>query len=407
MTIRRRRVRPLRIGVILLSVVVIATQAAPSQADDAARSTDAVAQSTTFPDTAPVLTRIGRLMLDDAVIREKNTAAAGPSQAEPIFPLPMCGFVGGLCGALNRDGTIAVVPTFDWVDSFHEGRARVRSRGLYGYVDTFGRIIVKPQFSAAEPFSGGLAQIEVDGSAALIDRDGREVVPHALGFAARFTDDVFWVGTGQLDQSDWRKLGLSRTPKNEALLRSNFPSGKWGLIDRAGAWIRQPDLTLVKLYDHSRHDLMWAKSDKGWGLIRPDGSWQIEPQFDDVRSTESGLTPIALKHLWGFADTSVRIVIEPKFEGALPFSGQFAGVRANGKFGFVDRTGTLVVEPKYDFIWHDVRFPASWWWIKSGDKYGLIDASGHLLLPPQFDQTPTICADGRLRWQSSAAKWAC
>jgi hypothetical protein len=42
------------------------------------------------------------------------------------FPLPSCLFPGGLCGALNRDGSIAVVPQYDWVDKFYEGRALVR-----------------------------------------------------------------------------------------------------------------------------------------------------------------------------------------------------------------------------------------------------------------------------------------
>jgi hypothetical protein len=153
---------------------------------------------------------------------------------------------------------------------------------------------------------------------------------------------------------------------------------------------------MVKLFDHTRRGLMWAKSDKGWGLIRPDGSWQIDPRFDDVGPSESELTPIAIDHVWGFADASGRIVIEPKFELALPFSGRFAGVRSNGQFGLIDRTGTWVVEPKYERIWHDAHFPQSWWWVKNGDKYGLTDASGELLLTSQFDQTPTVCADGRI-----------
>src|SRR5260221_6021814 len=79
---------------------------------------------------------------DENRSRERGTATVS-------FPLPTCAFEGGLCGALNRDDSIAVAPQFDWIDKFHEGRALVRSRGRYGYVDTAGRRVVEPKYDIA------------------------------------------------------------------------------------------------------------------------------------------------------------------------------------------------------------------------------------------------------------------
>ena len=54
-----------------------------------------------------------------------------------------------------------MAPEFDWVDTFHEGRALVRLGGLYGYVDTEGRRIVEPQYEIAGVYRGGLAEVSI------------------------------------------------------------------------------------------------------------------------------------------------------------------------------------------------------------------------------------------------------
>ena len=81
-----------------------------------------------------------------------------------------------MCGAINRDGSVAVPPQYDWVDKFHEERARVRRAGRYGYVDTTGRLVIEPRYEIAGAFWRGSAEVDVDGKSALIDPEGREVL---------------------------------------------------------------------------------------------------------------------------------------------------------------------------------------------------------------------------------------
>src|SRR5262249_16855426 len=150
-------------------------------------------------------------------------------------------FEGGLCGALNRDGSIAVAPRFDWVDKFHEERALVRSGGLYGYVDTVGRLVVEPQYDIAGAYWRGYAEVSIDGGSGLINPEGRQVLEPRFARAHPFTADVFWVleGTRQYDGQP----GLADLVHYEAFTVTNDVSagGKWGMIDRAGGWIRTPE----------------------------------------------------------------------------------------------------------------------------------------------------------------------
>ncbi len=49
-----------------------------------------------------------------------------------------------------------------------------------------------------------------------------------------------------------------------------MPKGKWGLVDRAGSWIRQPRILGIRTFDRSNQQLMWVRTKVGWGLRRSD-----------------------------------------------------------------------------------------------------------------------------------------
>ena len=159
---------------------------------------------------------------DETRLRQRGTSTSAS------FPLPTCAFEGGLCGALNRDGSIAVAPEFDWVDKFHEERALVRSGGLYGYVDTAGRRVVEPQYEIAGAYWRGFAEVSIDGKSALIDLEGRQVLAPRFARAHPFTEAAFWVldGTRHYDGQP----GLADLADYEAPIITNDVTarGKWG-----------------------------------------------------------------------------------------------------------------------------------------------------------------------------------
>ncbi len=317
------------------------------------------------------------------------------------FPMPSCNFDGRLCGAVNRDGTIAVAPVFNWVSSFMEGRALVRQGELYGYVDESGRLIARPQFSTVDTFVQGLAQIDVDGRSGAIDRDGQVILWPRFGFVVPFTANSFWATEErEIHKGD---IGNRRFLFDQPIYYVNgrsetyvMPKGKWGLVDRSGNWFRRPEFSAVRYFDNKASGFMWAKTGANWGLVRPDLSWRIEPKFEEVRTLEDGMAAIQLNGRWGYVDGTGRIVIEPRFDEAGPFTGPYAPVRVDKLFGLIDRKGAWILEPKYDLIYKGGIFiPIGWWNIKLGEKYGVLDDALNVFLEPQFEQEPFFCLDGR------------
>src|ERR1700719_2188477 len=78
------------------------------------------------------LTPAGKAILQSEIAIGGQPLNDRPGTTKSVtFPLPMCTFPGGLCGAVRRDGTVAVIPRYDWVGPFSENRAAVRVGGLY------------------------------------------------------------------------------------------------------------------------------------------------------------------------------------------------------------------------------------------------------------------------------------
>lgn len=339
-----------------------------------------------------------RQQLDSELQSEANAKKIDAGRLD-AFPMQVCD--GGLCGAINRDGTFAVPLAYNGVERFSEGRALVQMRHrytyLYGYVDDTGRVIARPQYAIADRFSRGFAQIDVEGKSGLIDREGQVALWPRFGFAVPFTKDLFWVTQERnvvQGNTGTQRFVFDYPADSDTMIR---PKGKWGLVDRSGAWVREPEFLDVRVFDYARSELMWAKTEAGWGLIRPDLSWQVEPKYQNTGVMEDGVAPIMLDGRWGFIDVAGRTVIEPRFNYAFYFIGPYTPARIDKKFGMIDRTGAWVVEPQYDMIYPGgITLPRTWWSVQLNKKYGLLDDRLRTVLPPEYDQSISMCEDGRI-----------
>jgi len=345
--------------------------------------------------SAQILDAVRAAVLAGALTVEDREKKPG-SFRSVSFPLPTCAFEGGLCGALNRNGTIAVAPQFDWVDKFHEGRARVRLGGLYGYVDTAGRVVVEPQFEFAGVYWRGLAEGSIGGKSALIDLEGRQVLEPRFARAHPFTKDVFWVNDGTRRYDGEPGMAELVNYEDRDVTRDVDVDGKWGLVDRTGEWIRRPEFSLIRPFDRNDASLVRVKTDAGWGVIKPDGTWFLEPKFESLGGLYKDLAPVRIEGRSGYIDRSGTIMIAPQFDDAGYFERDDLAVARIGKLaGLIDRTGAWVVEPKFDLIFVGLVLPENAIRVMVGGKFGAIDRSGRYVVGPRFDTfNIIICDDG-------------
>jgi WG containing repeat len=351
------------------------------------------------------LTAAGKAILEAKLASDGGPLYDRPGPEKPLtFPLAMCAFPGGLCGAVRRDGSVAVPPRYDWVGTFSDGRAAVRTHGLYGFVDEYGHEIVPPHYRMAGDYRFGFAQVDMDGKSGLIDRDGRLVIEPRYGFVEAIAPDRFRVSETRLPGE---MMGTEVFSGPGAEFREDGgrivdPSdgSKSRIIDRTDQWIEPPD---IRIFDPDDRSIRIVLKDNRWGLQRNDGSWLVMPQFNAADVLSDGLARVRVGGRIGFIDRGGRLVIDPIFDEAWAFTPGFARTPARrGRFvGAIDRTGAWVFRIEADELHWAVSAgrnggaPFGWHFHRHG-RWGLLDLDGHVVLDAGFDQTVQRCADGHL-----------
>jgi hypothetical protein len=348
-------------------------------------------------------------------ILQRQIAADGAALNNPsgpikpaTFPLAMCAFPGGLCGAVNRDVTVAVRPQYDWVGKFSDNRAAVRLGGLYGYVDEEGREVVKPQYRIVDDYKFGFAQVDVDGKSGLIDRDGKMAIEPKYGFIEAIGPDRFRVSeirqlggeVGGEDFSGIRTIASTATSISVSLPEHSTGSG---VIDISGRWIESLGAWPPRAFDKDDPSIRWVQKDKLWGLARTNGSWLVEPKFERADTLSDGLARVTLNGKIGFIDRTGNIAIEPTFDKSGSFMSGLGRTWAerDGTAGVIDKTGSWVFRTNYQQVSFAISFHANnpsvfGWNFRKDDRWGLLDLDGRAVLEAYFDQTIQHCADGRL-----------
>jgi len=65
---------------------------------------------------------------------------------------------------------------------------------------------------------------------------------------------------------------------------------------------------------------------------------------------EKGPIPFRKGDLWGYADTTGKLIIEPQYDEAMIFYNDYTFVKKKGKYGMINQSGKLVLPFKYDAV---------------------------------------------------------
>ena len=77
---------------------------------------------------------------------------------------------------------------------------------------------------------------------------------------------------------------------------------------------------------------------------------RIPQRFEVAHPFSEGLAAVRIEGLYGFIDTTGKIVIAPRFQNAGLFAGEYAEVRLDNASGVVNRSGELVISPRFKRI---------------------------------------------------------
>jgi hypothetical protein len=140
---------------------------------------------------------------------------------EGLAAVKVAGPIGTRWGFINTKGQFAIPARFEAVTDFVGGTAAVKMTspdgGKWGYIDKSGQFVILPRFRNAASFASGLASVELHPDSGretanvwgFVDRTGTLAIPAMFDRARSFSDGLAAVDSG----------------------------GKWGYIDRSGAFV--------------------------------------------------------------------------------------------------------------------------------------------------------------------------
>lgn len=161
----------------------------------------------------------------------------------------------------------------------------------WGYVDERGVIIVPYKYDIANPFSEGMARVWLNWKNGYINERGKVVIPLKYKDAKDFSE------------------GLA------GVYIESFNYTGWGYIERTGKVVIRLESKYSKIGDFS----------EGFARVVSDDN------------------------LYGFIDTTGKIVVTPKYEEAGDFSEGLVWVKFEGKFGYIDKTDKIVIPIYYSY----------------------------------------------------------
>ncbi len=238
----------------------------------------------------------------------------------------------GRTGFKDREGRVLVAPTYEAALDFSSGLAAVRVNGLWGFVDTSGKMVIAPRFTAGGMFGFGSALVGDGKEAATIDRSGavveRITVTPVEGPPADGLTPVYFGG---------------HTIRDVGLVNAH-----WGYVDTQQRVVVAPRFGHASAFSFG----LGAVDDDGkYGLINRDGAWVTRPIYADVRPLVQGLAAVNLGGdrqvswtpvyggLWGFVDATGREAIAPRYTQVTDFSEGAAYVQRPGYRGFLSQSG--------------------------------------------------------------------
>lgn len=214
---------------------------------------------------------------------------------------------------------------------FNDGLCPFILNNRWGFIDLDGNVVIEPKFicyvgdyGSKPKFSEGLTAI-VDPETervGFINKNGEIVIGPKFYSAYTFNEGVAIVGT----QDDHV------------------------IIDKTGKILAQKFVAINGYYSQFNQNRAICQKQFKYGFIDKNGTFVIEPQYDEVRLFSNGLAAVKLDGKWGFIDTLGKLKIPAKFTNEpWSFNSNRSFVQGtNNKWGIIDTAGKLLVEPIYN-----------------------------------------------------------
>lgn len=252
---------------------------------------------------------------------------------------------------------------FETVQTYSSGFYAVKkSNGLWGYINAYGSTKIQFSYTEADCFtSSGLAAVRTqDGKYFLIDTSNRKKV---VDTEDKKIEDCTNLISGKIAVKYNGKYHYCDSEFNELFGEYDYAGAfccgvaavkegnEWHIINENGKYVTDSKFEDIKVDDKGvafRNNVAFAKINGKYILVDTNGKQVGSELWDDADAFNSE-QPAAVKkgELWGFVDSTGKVVLTYKYNHAKSFSNGLAAFCRNNKWGYIETEFKEVIEPAF------------------------------------------------------------
>ncbi|WP_321814183.1 MULTISPECIES: WG repeat-containing protein [unclassified Paraburkholderia] len=246
-----------------------------------------------------------------------------------------------------------------------------RCFGLSGIEHPYFKVESPPSHMAWEDYVPPQRRHFLAGDLWLFESGGR--------WGVCFDDDVT---TREIICPTWTEFSAAASrPHMQTWVHDGTYFGLLDVIDNTPRITLEPQLDAVT--DFSDDGFASVTLDGKDGLLRRDGTWQIEPRFDWLDLPEKGRVIARVDDKLGFLDINGAWLIDPCFDDVDDFTaGELALAALDERWGLIDAKGQWRVEPQWTSADWQPEMEA--FLVGLGDDVGLVSPHGETVIPVRY-----------------------
>jgi len=322
----------------------------------------------------------------------------------------------GKFGLIDKTGKLIVPLQYDAIDEPWGMKVPtfliVRTGAFNGTIDKTGKVLIAPKYEAIYSFNDQYIVGKLAGQAHLLTLAGEEVPRVVYRDIWNSGEGFAWVNTdgkwGLIDNTGKVLIPTKFTDLNNIVdgVAAVMVDGKWGLLNSNGVQVLPPKYDGIGWIQATK--LVQARMGKKLGMIDLTGKEVVPVQYDEMKDTVEGMTPVQMDGKWGFIDPTGKLAIPLKYADASVFADGAALVTIDGKKLLVDKTGVEISLPAYEYL---AKGGEGCYKVVRNGKWGFIDKTGKEIVPPKYSYVMSFSGGKALvagggTWSESAGKIA-
>lgn len=160
---------------------------------------------------------------------------------------------------------------------------------------------------------------------------------------------------------------------------------KWGLIDTNGTLVVKPLYDAIS--DFNKDGFAFVHVNDLVGIINPEGTEIIPPEFEDIKTTESIYFIARKDKLWGVFTNAGKLIIPAEYEELVYIGNRLFMFRNDTLSGILNTDNKIIIEPQFE----STKNTGNGFIItKLNNLLGLYDYSGKRLLENSYSNIEAV-----------------